>query len=48
MVTGMEQVLNWGLKNGRAALNEKLMEKYGMNLDMADTDNLESVSQIAP
>mmetsp|Transcript_3402 Transcript_3402/g.3858 ORF Transcript_3402/g.3858 Transcript_3402/m.3858 type:complete len:497 (-) Transcript_3402:275-1765(-) len=45
LVTGCEQVLNWGLKNGRAALNVKFMEKYGMTLQDAE-ENFDSISQV--
>uniref|UniRef100_A0A7S3PE12 Uncharacterized protein n=1 Tax=Aplanochytrium stocchinoi TaxID=215587 RepID=A0A7S3PE12_9STRA len=45
LVTGCEQVLNWGLKNGRAALNVKLMEKYGMGLHTGE-DNFDSISTV--
>lgn len=33
LVSGLESILSWGMKNGRAALNEKLREKYGYDLD---------------
>ena len=33
LVSGLESILSWGVKNGRRALNEKLREKYGYDLD---------------
>eukprot|EP00924_Labyrinthula_sp_SR-Ha-C_P004743 maker-scaffold_1-snap-gene-10.35-mRNA-1 protein AED:0.09 eAED:0.09 QI:153/1/1/1/1/1/3/300/544 len=41
LVEGIEKILNWGIKNGRYALNDKLRKKYGVDLvtysgDVAD------------
>ena len=37
--TGIDEILTWGMKNGRIALNRKLRDKYGYDLDnFADND----------
>lgn len=48
LVTGIQQILDWGLVNGRKALNEKLRSKYGVDLDVSKDiydDVMESASQ---
>lgn len=38
---GLDKILNWGVKNGRIALNMKLSQKYGFDLNTYNTTDLE-------
>lgn len=46
LVIGIQNILDWGLRNGRQALNEKLRSKYGIGLD-PDNDLYEDVMESA-
>lgn len=46
LVLGIQPILDWGLRNGRAALNEKLRSKYGVDLELdIYQEVMESASQ---
>ena len=46
LVLDIQQILDWGLRNGWTALNEKLRAKYGVDPDLdIYQDVMESASQ---
>jgi len=40
LMGGIDQILTWGMKNGRIALNVKLRNKYGYDLDNFEDNDL--------
>mmetsp|Transcript_23145 Transcript_23145/g.28445 ORF Transcript_23145/g.28445 Transcript_23145/m.28445 type:complete len:470 (+) Transcript_23145:169-1578(+) len=46
LIGGIDEILNWGIKNGRAALNRKLRDKYGYDLNnFEDNDLLQDTNE---